>query len=102
MWIANGMALGILHPKPLTPFHFVIAPRRHVRVFYDLDVQEQGDIWLIIRELQKRLADVVELTGVDIGFEDGQSDDDHAHVHVVPRTPGRLVKLPLGVEWVAW
>jgi len=95
------MALGVLHPEPLTAFHFVIAPKRHVRAFYDLDVQEQGDIWLIIRELQKRLADVVELAGVDIGFEDGQSDEDHARVHVVPRTSGSMVKLPPGVEWVA-
>jgi diadenosine tetraphosphate (Ap4A) HIT family hydrolase len=89
-----------MHPQPLAKFHFVIAPTRHVAAFYDLDVQEQGAIWVIIREIEKRLASTMKLMGVDIGFEDGATDQDHAHVHVLPRTAGRAVALPQSVEWV--
>ena len=101
VWVANDQAFAIPHPQPIARFHMVIAPARHTAAFYDLDVQEQGAMWVIIREIQKRLAEVVELTGVDMGFEDGHSEEEHAHVHVVPRTPGKSVKLPPGIEWVA-
>jgi diadenosine tetraphosphate (Ap4A) HIT family hydrolase len=89
-----------MHPQPLMKFHFVIAPTRHVAAFYDLDVQEQGAIWVIIGEIEKRLASTMKLAGVDIGFEDGVTERDHAHVHLVPRTAERTITLPQGVEWV--
>ena len=69
--------------------------------FYELDVQEQGAIWVIIREIEKRLAETMQLAGVDIGFQDGQSAEEHAHVHVLPKIPGRRVELPPEAEWVA-
>jgi diadenosine tetraphosphate (Ap4A) HIT family hydrolase len=71
-----------------------------VTTFYDLDVQEQHTVWEIIGEIQKKLAGEIELMGIDIGFQDGQSEQDHAHVHVVPRIPGVAVELPRDVEWV--
>jgi diadenosine tetraphosphate (Ap4A) HIT family hydrolase len=78
----------------------VIVPTRHVTAFYDLDVQEQGAIWAIVREIQQRLASTVEMSGVDIGFQDATSPDEHAHVHVVPRTAQGPVVLPREADWV--
>lgn len=100
MWMSNELAFAVPHPRPLAPFHFVIAPTRHVPAFYDLDVQEQRAIWGIIGESQRKLGAEMELVGIDIGFQDGQSEADHARVHVVPRQPGSKVELTPGVEWV--
>ena len=102
-WIASEDALAVPHPEPLTPFHIVIFPRRHVAGFYDLDVKEQGEVWGLVGEVRKRVAQSLEVTGFDIGFQDGSPDEEppsHALVHVVPRVPGRRVKLLAGTEWV--
>ena len=102
-WIVTPDAIAIPHPHPLTPCHIVIAPRRHVAGFYDLDVQEQRAIWYVVGEIRKRISQSLKVEGFDIGFEDGSPDDDalaHAVVHVVPRSPGPPVTLKPGVEWV--
>lgn len=88
------------NPHPVARFHILIVPSRHVAAFYDLDVQEQHAIWEIIGEIQQKLSGEMKLLGVDIGFQDGHSEQDHAHVHVVPRTNGPAVLLPRDIEWV--
>ena len=102
-WLITEHVAVVPHPNPLTPCHVVIAPRRHVAAFYDLDVQEQRMIWDVVGEIQKRIASALKVEGFDVGFADAPAGDagtTHAHVHVVPRTPGASVALPCGIEWV--
>jgi diadenosine tetraphosphate (Ap4A) HIT family hydrolase len=102
-WIVSDDAIAVPHPNPLTAWHIVIAPRRHVAGFYDLDVQEQTIVWNLVGLIRNRIAASLKVEGFDIGFEDGSPDDEnpaHAIVHVVPRTGGAKVKLPAGIEWV--
>jgi diadenosine tetraphosphate (Ap4A) HIT family hydrolase len=102
-WIVTEDAVAIPHSEPLTQCHIVIAPRRHVTGFYDLDVLEQRAVWEMVGEIRKRIASSLKVDGFDIGFEDGKFDDEipaHAVVHVVPRTSGPPVKLPPGIDWV--
>lgn len=94
-------AIAIPHPHPLTACHVVVAPRRHVLAFYDLDVQEQRLVWSLVTEIQKRIASALKVDGFDVGFADGNSEDQaHAHIHIVPRSPGESLILPHGIEWV--
>jgi diadenosine tetraphosphate (Ap4A) HIT family hydrolase len=96
-------AIAVPHPRPLTPWHIVIAPRRHVAVFYDLDVQEQHMVWNMMGEIRNRIASSVKVEGFHLGFEDGSTDNEstaHTLVHVVPRTAGTPLRLPAGIEWV--
>ena len=102
-WIVTDDAVAVPHPNPLTSCHIVVAPRRHVAAFYDLDVQEQRAVWDMVGEIRRRIAISMKVEGFDIGFEDGVLEDEnpaHALVHVVPRTRGERVRLPAGVEWV--
>lgn len=102
-WILTEDAVAIPHSNPLTACHIVIAPRRHVAGFYDLDVQEQRAVWNMVGAVRKRIAASLKVDGFDIGFEDGSPDDEnpaHALVHVVPRTPGEALQLPVGIDWV--
>jgi diadenosine tetraphosphate (Ap4A) HIT family hydrolase len=79
----------------------VVAPRRHVLAFYDLDVQEQQVVWGLVGEIQRRIVSALKVDGFHVGFADGGDDNPiHAHVHVVPRSPGDRLQLPHGVEWV--
>jgi len=79
----------------------VVAPRRHVMTFYDLDVQEQRMVWTLVAEIQKRISSALKIEGFHVGFADGSDEDPiHAHIHVIPRAEGEYVQLPRGVDWV--
>jgi diadenosine tetraphosphate (Ap4A) HIT family hydrolase len=77
----------------------VVAPRRHVAAFYDLDVQEQQLLWAVVQELRKRISTALKTDGFDVGFADGEGSW-HMHIHVIPRIPGEHLALPRDVEWV--
>jgi diadenosine tetraphosphate (Ap4A) HIT family hydrolase len=79
----------------------VVAPRRHVTAFYDLDVEEQRVLWDMVTEVRNRISAALIVKGFDVGFVDGpRSSHSHAHVQVIPRTDGDSIELPLGVQWV--
>jgi diadenosine tetraphosphate (Ap4A) HIT family hydrolase len=102
-WILTEFVVAVSHADPLSPCHAVIAPRRHVAAFYDLDVQEQRMIWDMIGEIRRRVASTLKVEGFDIGFADAPPNDKdpaHAHIHIVPRTAGARADLPAGIEWV--
>ena len=82
--------------------HVVIAPRRHVPSFYDLDVQEQRIIWNMLHELRQRICESMTVEGFDAGFVDTPAgvEPAHTHVHLIPRVAGESVVRPQGAEWV--
>ena len=81
----------------------IVAPRRHVPAFYDLDVQEQRVIWDMLRQLRERISQSMKVEAFDAGFVDaGMADGDgHTHVHLIPRMAGETGARPAGAEWVA-
>jgi diadenosine tetraphosphate (Ap4A) HIT family hydrolase len=101
--VSNDFVVAVPHPDPLAACHVVVAPRRHVRAFYDLDVQEQRMIWDTLAELRRRIAGSLEVESFDAGFVDAPDNGDadfHTHVHLVPRVAGKTIALPRDAEWV--
>lgn len=95
--------VAVPHPGKLASCHLVVAPRRHVAAFYDLDVQEQRMIWDAVAQLCRRIATSMPVEGFDAGFVDspvGGESGFHASVHLIPRVPGKRADLPGGAEWV--
>ena len=95
--------VAVPHPSPLASCHLVVAPRRHVAAFYDLDVQEQRMIWDAVAQLCQRIATSIPVESFDAGFVDspvGDQPDFHAYVHLIPRIPGQRSDLPRDAEWV--
>ena len=102
-WVSTEFVVAVPHPSPLASCHLIVAPRRHVAAFYDLDVQEQHMIWDALAQLRRRITTSIAVEGFDAGFVDapvGQELDFHAYVHLVPRIPGKRVTLPSEAEWV--
>lgn len=100
-WISTDLAMAVPHPQPLTPCHMVVVPRRHVRAFYDLDVEEQRVLWELVNEIRKRISAVLVVKSFEVGFLDGPPlSDTHASVQIIPRTGDEEIELPAGVEWV--
>jgi diadenosine tetraphosphate (Ap4A) HIT family hydrolase len=100
-WIINEHVVAISPKNAVAACHIVVAPRRHVAGFYDLDVQEQRVIWETLRELRERIRQSLQVTGFDAGFVDCQSEPAHTHVHLIPRGPAETYERPGGAEWVA-
>jgi len=102
-WILTDDVVAIPHPSPFTAFHVVIAPRRHVTAFYDLDVIEQRHVWDVLEVLRQRIAASLPVMGFDVGFHDaGAAEPErHAVVHLLPRVSQARINLPADIEWVA-
>src|SRR5215471_6075631 len=62
-WILTDDVVATPHPNPLTAFHLIVAPRRHVATFYDLDVGEQRHIWEVLSALRERIGSTVPVKG---------------------------------------
>lgn len=100
-WISTDLALAVPHPHPVTACHMVVAPRRHVSTFYDLDVQEQRVLWELVTEIRKRISAALIVNRFEVGFVDGAPmSESHAYVQVIPRTDGDQIELPGDAEWV--
>jgi len=101
-WVITDDAVAVPHSDPLANCHMVVAPRRHVLTFYDLDVQEQQVVWGLVGEIQKRIASALKVDGFHVGFADGtEAHPIHAHIHVVPRSPETACGCPLGSSgWI--
>ena len=100
--MSTEFVVAVPHPNPLASCHLIIAPRRHVAAFYDLDVQEQHMIWDALAQLCRRINTTIAVEGFDAGFVDAPAGDEldfHTYVHLVPRIPGQSVALPRHAEW---
>jgi diadenosine tetraphosphate (Ap4A) HIT family hydrolase len=92
--------IAVPPPAPVAPGHCIVAPRRHVAQFYELDVQEQHAVWGLVRDMRRHLAAGLKVSRFHIGFADFPFEDQgHAHVHVIPCGHGERVDLPRDVEW---
>src|SRR5260370_18029293 len=101
--VAREFVVAMRASLPLASCHLVVAPRRHVAAFYDLDVQEQRMIWNALDQLRRRISASLSVEGFDAGFVDAPAGDEldfHTHVHLVPRIAGHRVALPRDAEWV--
>ena len=100
-WISTDLAVALPHPQPLTACHMVVAPRRHVRAFYDLDVEEQRVLWELVNEIRNKISAALIVKGFEVGFVDGTpASETHAYIQVIPRIDDNEIELPPDVDWV--
>ena len=87
---------------PVTPGHMLVIPRRHVTDVFQLNEDEQSDLWSMVKLVrdQLRVSGVVGMNvGTNVGAAGGQTIE-HAHVHVIPRREGDMKDPRGGVRWV--
>jgi diadenosine tetraphosphate (Ap4A) HIT family hydrolase len=102
-WITTEFVVAQPRPGSSAACHVIVAPRRHVAAFYDLDVQEQRMIWHALAELRERITGSLQVEGFDAGFVDAPRGDDgsfHCYVHLIPRIAGESAIRPDGADWV--
>ena len=95
----NALAYVIRDGFPVTEYHSLIIPKRHVKNYFELTQAEINAINQLIKS-QKQLLDGTDpaINGYNIGMNCGESAGQtvfHCHVHLIPRRTGD-VKSPRG------
>ena len=95
----NELVYATYDSYPVTKFHILIIPKRHVKNYFDLTNDEliacNKIIILSKNKIEKEDLSVKGFNvGSNIGREAGQSID-HCHIHLIPRREGD-VKNPQG------
>ena len=96
-------AVAIADAHPVSPGHCLVLPKRHEPDFFELTVDEQGDITELLWELRELLEAEHSTTSFNVGVNAGTAAGqtvDHAHVHLIPRYAGDVPDPRGGVRWV--
>jgi diadenosine tetraphosphate (Ap4A) HIT family hydrolase len=91
--IIHARAAAVAFPDafPLSEGHVLVVPRRHLARVEDLESNEWAEVFALVREVCRELADHDGVDGVNVGVNSGVAAGqtvDHAHVHVIPRRLG--------------
>jgi ATP adenylyltransferase len=100
----DRLAYAVRDTSPVTPFHTLVLPKRHVASYFDLDTQEKGAIDGLLEQIRLDiLARDSTVMGFNIGINVGEVAGQtifHCHVHLIPRRVGDVPNPRGGVRAV--
>jgi len=89
---------------PVTEFHMLIIPKRHVAAYFDLNLSEVTAMHDMLVEMKKAIETKDNsVTGFNIGVNSGKDAGQsifHVHVHLIPRRKGDVENPRGGVRGV--
>ena len=89
---------------PVTEFHMLIIPKRHVANYFDLNSSEVSAMHAMLVEMKKTIETKDDsVTGFNIGVNAGKDAGQsifHVHVHLIPRRKGDVDSPRGGVRGV--
>ena len=100
----NQLAYSSIDSYPVSEFHSLIVPKRHVETYFDLTEEEiQACNELILKTKEKILKQDFNVKGFNIGTNVGKSAGQsimHCHIHLIPRREGDVENPQGGVRSV--
>ena len=90
--------MAVFDIKPANPGHFIVFPKKHIPFITEMNDRELGRLFLIIKELSKKIVSAVGAEGFNIIYSAGAVAGQitpHLIVHVIPRFKQDKVK----IEW---
>jgi len=89
---------------PVSQYHTLIIPKRHVASYFDLEEYEVVDMHKMLNKMRARIKEWDETVsgfnvGVNVGRDAGQSIF-HVHMHLMPRRKGDIDNPQGGVRGV--
>jgi ATP adenylyltransferase len=96
---SNELAFVLEDKYPVTKYHTLILPKRHVESFFELSSSEQKACLLLLKSMKEKIRKKdSSISGFNIGINDGREAGQtvfHCHIHLIPRRKGD-VKDPQG------
>ena len=100
----NQLAYSSIDSYPVSRFHSLIVPKRHVETYFELTNEEiQACNELILKTKEKILKEDSRVEGFNIGTNAGKVAGQsimHCHVHLIPRREGDVENPQGGVRSV--
>ena len=100
----NQLAYSSKDSYPVSKFHSLIVPKRHVVTYFELTKDEiQSCNELILKTKEKILKEDSTVKGFNIGTNAGKSAGQsimHCHIHLIPRREGDVENPQGGVRSV--
>jgi len=100
---SNSSGVVIRDGFPVSHGHTLIVSHRHVGSFFELTVDERGDLMILLENAKKVIDFELQPAGYNIGINDGVSAGrtvPHLHIHLIPRYLGDCADPRGGVRWV--
>jgi diadenosine tetraphosphate (Ap4A) HIT family hydrolase len=89
--IENDLVFAFPTNTPIVPGHILICPKRHVKYYEDLTVEEMSSIECLRNKLKLALKKSLKTQGFNYAWNEekiGGQSIEHFHLHVVPRIEG--------------
>ena len=100
----NQLAYSSIDSYPVSEFHSLIVPKRHVETYFELTNEEiQACNELIFKTKEKILKEDSRVKGFNIGTNAGKIAGQsimHCHIHLIPRREGDVEDPQGGVRSV--
>ena len=100
----NKLAYSSIDSYPVSKFHSLIVPKRHINNYFELSTDElQACHELILKTKEKILKEDVTVKGFNIGTNSGKTAGQsimHCHIHLIPRREGDVENPQGGVRSV--
>ena len=100
----NRLAYSSIDSYPVSEFHSLIVPKRHVETYFELTSEEiQACNELILKTKEKILKQDLSVKGFNIGTNAGKIAGQsimHCHIHLIPRREGDVEDPQGGVRSV--
>ena len=100
----NQLAYSSIDSYPVSEFHSLIVPKRHVETYFELTNEEiQACNELILKTKEKILKEDSSVKGFNIGTNTGKVAGQsimHCHIHLIPRREGDVENPQGGVRSV--
>ncbi|WP_415405669.1 HIT family protein [Sulfurovum sp. CS9] len=101
---SNEFSLMFYDSYPVTKYHTLIIPRRHVADYFELTNEEVDAMQELLYRQKERLLQLDKtITGFNIGINVGKDAGQsifHVHMHLIPRREGDMKEPKGGVRGV--
>ena len=102
--LENELAYASYDTYPVSKYHALIVPKRHVENYFELNSEEVLACDALLKKLKKKLEikdDTIE--GFNVGSNSGKTAGqsiNHCHIHLIPRRSGDVDNPQGGVRSV--
>ena len=102
--LENELAYASYDTYPVSKYHALIVPKRHVENYFELNSEEVLACDALLKKLKKKL-EIIDNTieGFNVGSNSGKTAGqsiNHCHIHLIPRRSGDVDNPQGGVRSV--
>ena len=102
--LENELAYASYDTYPVSKYHALIVPKRHVENYFELNSEEVLACDALLKKLKKKL-EIIDGTieGFNVGSNSGKTAGqsiNHCHIHLIPRRSGDVDNPQGGVRSV--